>query len=663
MSTHSERPEAPALMLAAGVAFWGWQSGYFLAALAIALVVEAPRWTRLRLELGETDFNRIADFTTWLFVGIAVYLVATRGVSRGVITAFEWLPGLLVPIVAVQRFSRAERINLTALLRLLRRLKARGEPVSDPQLDLSWIYLAICLIAAGASNQRGAGYFAGVLAITGWALWSVRPAHASRSAWVALFVLGAGAGYAGHIGLAQMQAALETWVSDWLVGQGDPDPYSRSTNIGHVGELKLVGAIVARVHARPGDPAPPQLLHRASYNVWFSNTWIARAAAISPVAAEADGRTWVLSPEPALARTEITARFEPGRSLIALPEDTVRLTDLAAISLGHSALGTVQTELEGGWIRYVAERGASTGAYAAPTSEDVLLPPIERELLKDLAQQLGLHGVSAAEALERVRRHFSGFSYSLYRAAPAARGDALAEFLTRTRSGHCEYFAAATTLLLRAAGIPARYSIGYAVLEYSTLEQAWLVRKRHAHAWSRAWVDGHWVDVDTTPPDWFGIESQQAPGWERLADWLRWAGFSWSQRNASQDSGNQWLWLAAVLAVVLAWRLARYRTTRDEAKTGQPGRTDWPGRDSEFYALERRLAGRGWPRGPDECALSWARRVAAALPASMPEAVGATLAEAARLHERYRFDPAGLPGEQRLRLRELCARQYFPKVK
>ena len=164
----------------------------------------------------------------------------------------------------------------------------------------------------------------------------------------------------------------------------------------------------------------------------------------------------------------------------------MRLTELAAITVGRSPLGTVQTELEGGWIRYVAERGGASAIYAPPTPEDSRLPAAERELLKDLAHQLGLQAVSPREALERVRGHFSGFSYSLYRAAPAAGGGALAEFLTRTRSGHCEYFAAATTLLLRAAGIPARYSIGYAVMEYSTLEQAWLVRQRHAHAWSRA---------------------------------------------------------------------------------------------------------------------------------------------------------------------------------
>lgn len=643
-------PTTPPLLLGAGALFWGWQTGYFVAALVIALLLEAPRWTRMRLELSENDFNRVADYTTWLFVGIAVYLVATRGVSRGVITAFQWLPGLLLPIVAAQRFARAERINLTALLRLLRRLKARGEPVRDPPVDLSWTFLAISLIAAGAANQRGPGYFAGLLVIVGWALWSMRPARAARGAWIVLFLLGGGLGYAGQAGLAQIQSALEAWVGDLLVPRGEPDPYRNSTRIGQVGELKQIGSIVARVHATPGG-SPPPLLLRASYNLWSANSWIARGAALAPLAAEADGKTWVLSTEPVSMRTAITARFEPGRSLVALPPDTVRIGELAAVSAARNRLGAVQIDLEGGWIRYVAERtGAASAAHAGPAAEDNQLPPAERELFAALAGQLGLHGIAPREALDRIRRHFSGFSYSLYRAEPAASGNALAEFLTTTRSGHCEYFAAATTLLLRAAGIPARYATGYAVMEYSTLEEAWLVRQRHAHAWSRAWIGGQWIDVDTTPPDWFPAESGAAPGWEAFVDLLRWAGFRWSQRN-TDGSDDLWLWVAGVLAVLLAWRLARYRTTRDKSADLPVARAHRAGRDSEFYAVEGRLAARGWRRPVEESAARWAERVAGSLPALQHDA----LIEAASLHERYRFDPAGLQAAERTRLRERCA--------
>lgn len=50
-------------------------------------------------------------------------------------------------------------------------------------------------------------------------------------------------------------------------------------------------------------------------------------------------------------------------------------------------------------------------------------------------------------------RHSAGFRYSRRRDAPPPKGTtALADFTSRTQSGHCEYFAAAATLLLRVVG-------------------------------------------------------------------------------------------------------------------------------------------------------------------------------------------------------------------
>ena len=136
-----------------------------------------------------------------------------------------------------------------------------------------------------------------------------------------------------------------------------------------------------------------------------------------------------------------------------------------------------------------------------------------------------------------MREHFATFSYATYREAPVPAGStALGDFLQRSKSGHCEYFAAATTLLLRSAGIPARYATGYAVLEHSALEKAYLVRARHAHAWSRAWIDGRWIDVDTTPPSWFDEEARDAAFWQGALDLLRWAGFRCRCRRGSRST-------------------------------------------------------------------------------------------------------------------------------
>jgi hypothetical protein len=211
--------------------------------------------------------------------------------------------------------------------------------------------------------------------------------------------------------------------------------------------------------------------------------------------------------------------------------------------------------------------------------------------------------------------------------------------MTRTKSGHCEYFAAAAAILLRAAGVPTRYATGYAVMEYSDLEEAWIVRARHAHAWTRAWVDGRWIDLDPTPPDWFGEETGRlAPLWEGALDLLRWAAYRWSQRG-ELEANDAWWAVLAVLVAILGWRLLRGKRVSRSAGGSPALEREYPGRDSEFYQLVQTLP----PREDGETLSAWLARVA---PGRYDEALA--------LHQRYRFDPAGISAGERHRLRELC---------
>jgi transglutaminase-like putative cysteine protease len=87
-----------------------------------------------------------------------------------------------------------------------------------------------------------------------------------------------------------------------------------------------------------------------------------------------------------------------------------------------------------------------------------------------VARELQLHrNLTPQEAMQRVATYFgTRFQYATYLTAAHARTTnetELARFLLHTRSGHCEYFATATTLLLRYAGVPTRYAVGYSVQE------------------------------------------------------------------------------------------------------------------------------------------------------------------------------------------------------
>ncbi|MBU6249036.1 MAG: transglutaminase-like domain-containing protein [Xanthomonadaceae bacterium] len=93
--------------------------------------------------------------------------------------------------------------------------------------------------------------------------------------------------------------------------------------------------------------------------------------------------------------------------------------------------------------------------------------------------------------------HDGGFSYTL--APPPLGRDAMDDFLFSTRQGFCEHYASAFTVLMRAAGVPARVVTGYQGGFWNRLGNYLLVRQSDAHAWSEVWVvDRGWVRVDPT---------------------------------------------------------------------------------------------------------------------------------------------------------------------
>lgn len=633
----------PPLIAGAALLFWGWHSGNLLVAAPLAAALEAPRWLRLRFALEASDYARVADLCTVFFVGLAVLLAFDRGVAHGVIGAFRWLPAVLAPILLAQRLGEGGRVPLTALFRYLRKQKERHPELQVPMVDTGGVFVVLCVLAAGVGNTATQAYYAGAVLLAAWALFATRPRHARLAAWLVLFGAGVGLGYAGHVGMSQLQHWIGGLIADWHLQRAASDLSRSMTDIGTLGRLKQRDTILARVTGAPRDVVHQRLLHRASYNAYIGTTWIGRRAQREELEGEDGGATWTLGEGARLGRIGLAVRVERRRTALPLPPDVTRLTGLAATEVTRNGLGLVQAAVEGDWIRFDAEFGSRIAHYEPPLPEDSMLPHGERAAFARIAKELGLPGLAPAEAVRRVMSHLSGYSYSLWREAPPPPGvTPLADFMTRTKSGHCEYFAAAAAILLRAAGVPTRYATGYAVMEYSALEEAYVVRARHAHAWTRAWVGGRWIDLDPTPPDWFAEESDQlAPLWEKVLDFFRWASYRWSQREEFEASDAWWGLLAALVAI-LGWRLLRgKRVTRGGASAALAER-EYPGRDSELYELLKPLP----PREPGETLSAWLGRVA---PGRFDEAL--------RLHQRYRFDPAGISREERERLRELCRAQ------
>jgi protein-glutamine gamma-glutamyltransferase len=134
--------------------------------------------------------------------------------------------------------------------------------------------------------------------------------------------------------------------------------------------------------------------------------------------------------------------------------------------------------------------------------------------------------VGICRALEDHLARDGGYRYTLNLGNRLNRSvDPIEEFVANHRKGHCQYFAAALAMMLRAWNIPCRVVVGYHPSGYNALGQYYIVRQRDAHAWVEAWIEpdqipadakldgqargqGAWMMLDPTPSQLANESSQ-----------------------------------------------------------------------------------------------------------------------------------------------------------
>lgn len=144
-----------------------------------------------------------------------------------------------------------------------------------------------------------------------------------------------------------------------------------------------------------------------------------------------------------------------------------------------------------------------------PLSPRYLDLPRGLDRLRELAGRIVAPGeneqpLSAEAKVERLvtyLRDSGEFGYSLNSSIQNPGIDPIEDFLFHRKTGHCEYFASALTLMLRAVDVPARLVSGFKGGELNRFSGAYEVEQRHAHAWVEANVGAEWIVLDPTPSD------------------------------------------------------------------------------------------------------------------------------------------------------------------
>ncbi|MDO8862897.1 DUF3488 and transglutaminase-like domain-containing protein [Haliea sp. E1-2-M8] len=148
-------------------------------------------------------------------------------------------------------------------------------------------------------------------------------------------------------------------------------------------------------------------------------------------------------------------------------------------------------------------------------STELVLPATGNPRSRELAAELHAASTSDAAFVDAVLAHFNreNFVYTLQ--PPLLSGpDPMDQFLFQSRRGFCEHYAYAFTLMMRAAGVPARVVAGYQGGEINPVNGTVIVHQFDAHAWSEVWLEGQgWVRVDPTgavSPDRIELGLEQA---------------------------------------------------------------------------------------------------------------------------------------------------------
>ena len=341
--------------------------------------------------------------------------------------------------------------------------------------------------------------------------WSAMPAR--------LLPTSVGVSFAALLISALLFVAIPRAGRAFLPGRATAGPmvagFSEKVELGSFGTIQTESSIVMRVrllNARPEDTQRLPLRWRGvAFDRFDGTSWTLSEGEREPAERTRGGLATFGTPSGAgrLLRQEIALEpigtnllFAAPRLLQLLGTFPRLLTDGATtVSLPSPPTSRITylalSELEA--LDPVGQASVA-GIYPPAVRETYLqLPPLAPKV-RALAEELARGAREPLEIARRVEAHLhKGYRYSLDLQRDS-RYDALEDFLFVQRTGNCEYFAASMTVLLRAAGVPARVVNGFQRGEWNEYGGYLTVRQRDAHSWVEVSLPRvGWVTFDPSP--------------------------------------------------------------------------------------------------------------------------------------------------------------------
>lgn len=302
---------------------------------------------------------------------------------------------------------------------------------------------------------------------------------------------------------------------------------------------------------------------------------------------------------------------------VVAPVDTVHIDDHGIVESRDLPVGL-------SYRLWGKEPGAPPALAVEERDSLTAVPPELLREFADLRDKIFAGRTTTPAKIAALEEYFDAhYQYHLGLEVPHGQRP-LTYFLREKPAAHCEYFASASTLLLRMAGVPSRYVIGYVPGEYNSLGGYWIARQEHAHAWAEAYVEGvGWQVVETTPSAGIPRESARPEVshlWDNLLLKLRMIRSLLSRGGQAATWQALWILFTALfttlpgLVVTTILSVILFRLLRPLWKLNRPRGQVSP-RVSELQRLlarvDKRLSRRDIRRRPGETLHQFAERLRA----------------------------------------------------
>jgi transglutaminase-like putative cysteine protease len=290
--------------------------------------------------------------------------------------------------------------------------------------------------------------------------------------------------------------------------------FSESVTLGQIGTLKQDDGLVMRVRVED-TPRPRELRWRGvALDEFTGRGWKKSVQARQHEAAPERGGFYQFGTTEAVHRlTRQTFFLEPLESnvLFAAPRVVAIQGDLPFIRVdGEGSIQSRRRDFERVMYKAISDTNEprmdqlrnDMRQYPLPFYRYLQLPEDLDPRVASLATSVILRAnasnrYDAAKAIEVHLQRDYGYSLDMKASGP----DPLADFLFNIKTGHCEYFSTAMTVLLRTHGIAARVVNGFLPGEYNDAAGAYTVRQSDAHSWVEVYFPetNSWVTFDPTP--------------------------------------------------------------------------------------------------------------------------------------------------------------------